>query len=527
MNAPASLRVRGPMTRASRTEERGVPTPERWPPWVTLAVLAMLATAGVLSVGAVRRPWRAPAFHRRDFGFFAVQYAHLLDVPAYDHVALSPNGNDAFGFHGIDGFPTVHDELHASPVKYLLALLYAGTGSLLAVHAAFAAWSALALGYVVRRARVVGWPPHLALVVLGLLALTPPFVAGTTFDLRPFIGIGGFVAALAMALVSRAPPRHLLVIATLGLACREDAAPILAIAAAYLALDARPREARALYLGVVAYVLIFHAVYLAWMPFEYLGGVEALGSLGTLGGYPLVHVLARVPALWSPLTTSFTRHRALAVVTLGLPFFAMAVRQMLDDGFPHHAYLASGRWYAAWAVLVPAVAGTVVARADERGQRPLALLGAGLAAVGLAGSAFQLHQWRLQAESTRGFWEIADRLPREVPLVTDYAHYQAFAEHERVLVWDRFPAYLEPSDARDHPDQIPRLLRAEKLDLMQVHNLLDWKAHLATLRAWKAEGRIRYLGVILYDADKIEAAATTGRRGDCSDDGFITAALAR
>jgi diketogulonate reductase-like aldo/keto reductase len=34
-----------------------------------------------------------------------------------------------------------------------------------------------------------------------------------------------------------------------------------------------------------------------------------------------------------------------------------------------------------------------------------------------------------------------------------------------------------------------------RFDLMQVHNLLDWQTHLATLREWKAAGRIRYLGV--------------------------------
>ena len=32
-------------------------------------------------------------------------------------------------------------------------------------------------------------------------------------------------------------------------------------------------------------------------------------------------------------------------------------------------------------------------------------------------------------------------------------------------------------------------------DLMQVHNLLAWEAHLETLKAWKAEGRMRYIGV--------------------------------
>jgi diketogulonate reductase-like aldo/keto reductase len=34
-----------------------------------------------------------------------------------------------------------------------------------------------------------------------------------------------------------------------------------------------------------------------------------------------------------------------------------------------------------------------------------------------------------------------------------------------------------------------------RFDLMQIHNLLDWEAHLDTLLAMKAEGRIRYIGI--------------------------------
>jgi diketogulonate reductase-like aldo/keto reductase len=45
-----------------------------------------------------------------------------------------------------------------------------------------------------------------------------------------------------------------------------------------------------------------------------------------------------------------------------------------------------------------------------------------------------------------------------------------------------------------------RLLRADRIDLMQIHNLLDWRTHLATLRAWKEAGRIRYLGITHYSA---------------------------
>jgi len=42
------------------------------------------------------------------------------------------------------------------------------------------------------------------------------------------------------------------------------------------------------------------------------------------------------------------------------------------------------------------------------------------------------------------------------------------------------------------------LLRADKIELMQVHNLVDVHTHLATLRVWKQEGRIKYLGVTHY-----------------------------
>ena len=43
-----------------------------------------------------------------------------------------------------------------------------------------------------------------------------------------------------------------------------------------------------------------------------------------------------------------------------------------------------------------------------------------------------------------------------------------------------------------------RLLKTDRIDLMQIHNLVDWRAQMPTLRAWKAEGRIRYLGITHY-----------------------------
>jgi diketogulonate reductase-like aldo/keto reductase len=41
-------------------------------------------------------------------------------------------------------------------------------------------------------------------------------------------------------------------------------------------------------------------------------------------------------------------------------------------------------------------------------------------------------------------------------------------------------------------------LRRKQIDLMQIHNLVDWQNHMKTLTTWKSEGRIRYLGLTHY-----------------------------
>ena len=51
----------------------------------------------------------------------------------------------------------------------------------------------------------------------------------------------------------------------------------------------------------------------------------------------------------------------------------------------------------------------------------------------------------------------------------------------------------EATDAQMRDSQ--RKLRTETFDLMQVHNLLGWREALAVMRDWKAEGRIRYIGI--------------------------------
>ena len=59
-----------------------------------------------------------------------------------------------------------------------------------------------------------------------------------------------------------------------------------------------------------------------------------------------------------------------------------------------------------------------------------------------------------------------------------------------------------------------RKMRRTTMDLMQIHNLLDWQTHLKTLNRWKAERKIRYIGITHYVAsshDELERIIKNNR----------------
>jgi diketogulonate reductase-like aldo/keto reductase len=51
------------------------------------------------------------------------------------------------------------------------------------------------------------------------------------------------------------------------------------------------------------------------------------------------------------------------------------------------------------------------------------------------------------------------------------------------------------------------LLRSPVVDLIQIHNLLDWRTHLATLRRMKSDGQVRYIGITHYTTGSLPELA--------------------
>jgi aryl-alcohol dehydrogenase-like predicted oxidoreductase len=167
----------------------------------------------------------------------------------------------------------------------------------------------------------------------------------------------------------------------------------------------------------------------------------------------------------------------------------------------------------------------------------LKALGAALAAgmTGVPGRVFSLQEKQMSTRSIPrtgeqipviglGTWQtfdVADAAAREPLREVLDAH---FAAGGRVI--DSSPMYGHAEEAVGAlltPDDAPFLatkvwtsgrdagirqieasfqkLRVERIDLMQIHNLVDWRTHLPTLRGWRDDGRIRYLGVTHYQHD--------------------------
>ena len=57
-------------------------------------------------------------------------------------------------------------------------------------------------------------------------------------------------------------------------------------------------------------------------------------------------------------------------------------------------------------------------------------------------------------------------------------------------------------------------MNTDTIDLMQVHNLVDWRTHLPVLQSWKEEGRVRYHGVTHYTRGSFDDLAEVMRNED-------------
>jgi diketogulonate reductase-like aldo/keto reductase len=75
------------------------------------------------------------------------------------------------------------------------------------------------------------------------------------------------------------------------------------------------------------------------------------------------------------------------------------------------------------------------------------------------------------------------KLLRETP----YDRKRLFAA-TKVWTWGRDAGVRQMQESM-------RLTGIDRFDLIQIHNLRDWQVHLETLKEWKRQGKVRYIGI--------------------------------
>jgi len=113
------------------------------------------------------------------------------------------------------------------------------------------------------------------------------------------------------------------------------------------------------------------------------------------------------------------------------------------------------------------------------------------------------------AEALQGFTSAGARLIDTSPMYQSSESVLgdllvAARARERVFLATKVWTSGRDVGVRQMQDSLAKL-RSDHVELMQIHNLLDWRTHIRTLRAWKDEGRTRYIGITHYQASAHDA----------------------
>ncbi len=154
------------------------------------------------------------------------------------------------------------------------------------------------------------------------------------------------------------------------------------------------------------------------------------------------------------------------------------------------------------AAILPAAVGC--AQQDKLITRPIPSTGEQLPVIGLGTSrTFNAGDDQAKradlAKTLQAFFDNGGALIDSSPMYQSSETVVGDLMKEMTNVESYFAATKVWSDGKEsgieQMNESMRLMGVEVMDLMQVHNLREWQTHLATLRDWKDQGKIRYIGI--------------------------------
>jgi len=142
-------------------------------------------------------------------------------------------------------------------------------------------------------------------------------------------------------------------------------------------------------------------------------------------------------------------------------------------------------------------AARIITKAVPAGGEKLAVIGMGTSRTFDVGNNEALRAARLGV--LKAFFEMGGQVIDSSPMYgssEEVLGYCLKALPEQSGLYSATKVWTKGREAgREQMAQSENLWGLESFDLMQVHNLMDWQTHLETLKAQKAEGRIRHIGI--------------------------------
>lgn len=156
-----------------------------------------------------------------------------------------------------------------------------------------------------------------------------------------------------------------------------------------------------------------------------------------------------------------------------------------------------------------AIAETIIKKTVPKTGEPLPVIGLGTwqAFDAGAGNAAREPLRRVLSEFVRLGGSVIDSSPMYGKAETVAGDLATELDiHKRLFVATKVWTSGRDAGVRQMNESFKRL-RTQRMDLMQVHNLVDYRVHLSTLRQWHEQGKVRYLGVTHYTASAHEELA--------------------
>lgn len=438
----------------------------------------------------------ALGYHTRDFPFY-LQFGAKVFSPSLTNIySINPYGYNALGFDGIEGMSSLFQTIHLEPIKFVYGVLYQLFGSPLPIFALFGliyfapplywGWQS------VRRDRL----DAIFAILLGIIFLLfPSSILAVADDLRPYTLLAPLLALAILSIHLDAPRWQTALFLVAMLSCREEAIilAVFVIGYAFLRSDT-PLSLRqsGTVLGAIWLLwILITGLYYSWADYPINPLLNPIGDIVPEISYLLVLVIWAIIAvgyltvvyLWSTRIdesrqrwisqTAWLQIGLFALVFIpifrqvsvskGRKFGRMPFDEALFSVFKDFMLFPKFTLIFVMAMVTLILAWTTLRRPAGRRFVCGVLILLTITCVYLQSVSWMktplvwLEQYQQRVDNSQLVWNLrAETNPHQDVILSDFNTYQAFADYEHIITFERLPWAIEPSEARHFPTNVDR-----------------------------------------------------------------------